>query len=95
MSPKLTAKQRIELIERVLKGEPVAKVCREAGISRVLFYRWIKRYKEEGKEGLKPKPFGRPSKVKPRKKSPKPYRQLTHNQKLEMLEKAIIENIEI
>ena len=91
MSPKLTAKQRIELIERALKGEPVVKICREAGISRVLFYRWIKRYKEEGKEGLKPKPFGRPSKVKPRKKSPKPYRQLTPDQKLEMLEKAIIE----
>lgn len=47
MSSKLTAEERLKLIERVILGnEPVAKVCREAGISRVLFYRWLKKYKE-------------------------------------------------
>ncbi len=49
MPAKLSEKERIKLIERVIiEGEPVSKVCREAGISRVLFYRWIKRYKKEG-----------------------------------------------
>jgi len=46
---KLSEKERIRLIERVIvKGEPVSRVCQKAGISRVLFYRWLKRYKEEG-----------------------------------------------
>jgi len=54
MAPKLPEKQRLKLIERVVKGgESVSKVCREAGISRVLFYRWLKRYKQG--EGLGPK----------------------------------------
>jgi len=47
MSPKYTAKERLKLIERVILGdEPVARVCRQAGISRVLFYRWLKKYKQ-------------------------------------------------
>jgi len=47
---KLSQEERLKLIERViLKGESVSKVCEEAGISRVLFYRWLKRYKDEGK----------------------------------------------
>jgi len=47
MSPKYSAQERLKLIERViLGGEPVIRVCQEAGISRVLFYRWLKRYKE-------------------------------------------------
>ena len=33
----------------------VAKTCRYYGISRSAFYEWLKRYKEEGIEGLKDK----------------------------------------
>jgi cellulose synthase/poly-beta-1,6-N-acetylglucosamine synthase-like glycosyltransferase/transposase len=60
MTPKLTKEGRLKLIERVEKGESVAKVCADAGISRVLFYRWYKKYKEEGLEGLDPGEAGRP-----------------------------------
>ena len=34
-----------KIVERVLRGEKVAKICREENISRVLFYRWLKSYK--------------------------------------------------
>jgi cellulose synthase/poly-beta-1,6-N-acetylglucosamine synthase-like glycosyltransferase/transposase-like protein len=60
MTPKLTKEDRLKIIERVKKGEPVSKVCAEAGISRVLFYRWYKKYKEEGVKGLDPGEAGRP-----------------------------------
>jgi cellulose synthase/poly-beta-1,6-N-acetylglucosamine synthase-like glycosyltransferase/transposase-like protein len=50
LPPKLSPQERLKLIERViLKGEPVSKVCQEARISRTLFYRWLQRYKKEGK----------------------------------------------
>jgi cellulose synthase/poly-beta-1,6-N-acetylglucosamine synthase-like glycosyltransferase/transposase-like protein len=49
LPPKLSAQDRISLIEQVvLKNEPVSKVCQKAGISRTLFYRWLRRYKKEG-----------------------------------------------
>jgi len=39
------------VIERVILGrEPVAKVCREYGISRTIFYRWLNRYEEGGRK---------------------------------------------
>src|SRR3990167_2453280 len=62
MKPKLIAQQRVKLVERELTGEPVNAVCREAGVSRVLFYRWIKRYKTFGVKGLAPISSGRPRK---------------------------------
>ena len=46
MKVKLSLPQRERILKRVLKGESVTKVCQEAGISRVLLYRWLKRYKE-------------------------------------------------
>jgi cellulose synthase/poly-beta-1,6-N-acetylglucosamine synthase-like glycosyltransferase/transposase-like protein len=60
MSPKLNKEDRLKIVERVKKGEPVFKVCTEAGISRVLYYRWYKKYKEEGARGLNPGEAGRP-----------------------------------
>lgn len=42
---KLTARARLEMIERVVKNkEKVSSVCREYGVSRVIFYRFKKRY---------------------------------------------------
>jgi cellulose synthase/poly-beta-1,6-N-acetylglucosamine synthase-like glycosyltransferase/transposase-like protein len=58
MPSKLNAQARLKLIERViLKKEPVAKICRENNISRVIFYRWLKRYLEADKnsKALEPK----------------------------------------
>ena len=60
MKSKLTPRERIALVEKALKGESVTKIAREYGISRVLLYRWLKRYKDEGHQGLKPQKSGRP-----------------------------------
>src|SRR3990170_6327095 len=37
---------KLTLIKRVQSGEKVARICREAGISRKTFYSWLKKYKE-------------------------------------------------
>ena len=41
---KLTSEEKINLINRSLEGEYVSKICKEAGISRTIFYRWLKEY---------------------------------------------------
>lgn len=46
----LRPQDRLTMIRRVQAGEPVSKVCEEYGISRTIFYRWLKRY-EEAMEG--------------------------------------------
>jgi putative transposase len=44
--------QKMEFVERAAKGEPVATLCREFGVSRTTGHKWVKRYKERGYEGL-------------------------------------------
>lgn len=43
---------KIEFAERAEKGEPVARLCREYGISRTTGHKWLKRFAERGYEGL-------------------------------------------
>jgi len=40
---------RLELVRRVLNGEPMARVCRHYGVTRKVGYRWLERYQETGK----------------------------------------------
>ena len=47
---------RRQVIDRAAAGVPVTRVCREAGISRTLFYRWKQRYLRAGEAGLRPRP---------------------------------------
>ena len=47
---------RRHVIQRAAAGIPVTRVCREAGISRTLFYRWKERYLRSGDAGLWPRP---------------------------------------
>ena len=42
---KLRAQDKLTIIRKVEKGVKVANVCRQYGISRTLFYRFFKRYK--------------------------------------------------
>jgi putative transposase len=44
--------QKIEFVERAAKGEPIAALCREFGVSRTTGHKWAKRYAERGYEGL-------------------------------------------
>lgn len=51
------ARLRKHVIDRVARGEvTVAKVCREAGISRARYYQFRRRCLAYGEAGLRPKP---------------------------------------
>jgi len=43
---------KIEFVERAQKGEKIAPLCREFGISRTTGHKWIKRFEELGYDGL-------------------------------------------
>src|SRR5689334_20958108 len=48
--------QKMEFVERAIKpGARVSTLCREYGISRETGYKWLKRFKRDGAEGLEEK----------------------------------------
>jgi transposase InsO family protein len=49
---------RLRLMARAQQLDNVAKACREAGVSRTLFYRWRARYLAYGPDGLHPRRQG-------------------------------------
>jgi transposase InsO family protein len=44
--------QKLEFVERAGSGEKVADLCREFGISRQTGHKWIKRFEQQGYDGL-------------------------------------------
>lgn len=42
----LSDKRKLILINQAIQGLPISRICREQGISRTIFYRWIKQYNE-------------------------------------------------
>src|SRR5579859_7894639 len=44
--------EKVQFVERAEKGERVAALCREFGVSRETGHKWIKRFKEGGYEAL-------------------------------------------
>jgi transposase len=51
------------LVERFLAGESGPDLAVEAGLaSRELLQKWVRAYRREGEDGLRPKPKGRPRK---------------------------------
>src|SRR5437899_7742691 len=49
-------RHRLAILQRAALLGSVSQACREAGISRTLFYRWRRRYLRYGAEGLRPRP---------------------------------------
>ena len=43
---------KIEFVKRVERGEKMSVLAREFGITRAAGYKWLKRYKEAGPDGL-------------------------------------------
>src|SRR4029077_475330 len=43
---------KIDFVERIEKGEKIAVLCREYGVSRTTGHKWWKRYKKDKYEGL-------------------------------------------
>ena len=70
-----TAEQRFELVTKVLAGESIKSVARNAHISCGQLYQWVKKYREKGMDGLKCLKKGRPPKggfsinIMPKKKA--------------------------
>jgi len=44
--------EKLDFVERAAKGEKVAALCREFGVSRETGHKWIKRFQQQGYEGL-------------------------------------------
>ena len=44
--------QRLEFVERHAKGEAIAALCREYGVSRQTGHKWVTRFREQGYDGL-------------------------------------------
>ena len=40
---------KLKIIKRYETGESVASLCNSFGVSRTIFYRWLKRYREQGR----------------------------------------------
>lgn len=56
---KYTEKRKLWCVKQMLRGiTPVAEISRNRNIPRMTLYRWLKSYKQYGKEGLKNKPRG-------------------------------------
>ena len=49
-------RHRVAILQRAAVLDNVTQACREAGISRTLFYRWRRRYLRYGADGLRPRP---------------------------------------
>lgn len=90
MTAKLSKNDREILINKALQGENVTTICKEAGISRVVFYRWLKRYEEEGKNGLLAKSSGRPRKQKNKEKQ-QVINRLSPNMRLKMIDEVVLQ----
>ncbi|MGP9616210.1 IS481 family transposase [Arthrobacter sp. AOP36-A1-22] len=50
---RLTPHGRRLLVDRVHAGQPAAHVAKQMGISRTAAYRWVKRYTDQGPDGLR------------------------------------------
>ena len=54
---------KLALVERFLAGESGPELAVQAGLaSRELLQKWVRAYRLEGEDGLRPKPKGRPRK---------------------------------
>ena len=54
-----TAEFKLSVVQRMMAGEPVAKLSREVKVKREMLYRWRDAYRKHGAAGLQ-RPRGRP-----------------------------------
>lgn len=67
--PRLSPFSRLLLCQRVLAGRPVAHVAAEMGISRATAHKWLRRFREEGPDGLQDRssrPLNCPHRLSPK-----------------------------
>lgn len=85
-----TAEQRFELVAKVLAGNSMTGVAKNAHINKGQLYQWVRRYREKGMDGLECLRKGRPPKggasitIMPKKK---PKLTQTEREELKLLRK--------
>ena len=79
-----TAEEKYEYVAQVLAGKSFKEVAISAGIECSLLYRWVRRYKMTGYEGLVAQQKGRPAKEPAMKKKAVPA-ELTPSEREEMI----------
>jgi transposase-like protein len=79
-----TPEEKMELISKVLAGSSNQSVALEAGIEPRLLYQWVRKYKEEGYNGLVNNKKGRPYK-EPNMKGKTDPRPLTESEREELI----------
>ena len=82
-----TSEKRYELVAKVLAGQSCSSTAIEAGINSGLLYQWVKKYKQDGMDGLELRRKGRPPKggyIMTKSKKDKPEK-LTQSEKEELI----------
>ena len=79
-----TPEQKLELVAQVISGKSNQSVAIEAGVDSGLLYRWVRKYKTLGYNGLVDMKKGRPSKETIMKKTTKPL-PLTESEREELI----------
>ena len=57
-----TAEQRFDLVAKVISGDSITNVAKNAHIGSGQLYQWVRKYREKGMDGLECLKKGRPSK---------------------------------
>ena len=80
-----TFAEKFELVARVLAGNPITRVAKEAYVSVGLLSHWVRRYNEKGMDGLQCKK-GRPTKqFVMKKKTKKTKLSISEQEELKLL----------
>ena len=80
-----TAKEKYELVAKVLAGASNTEIATAAGISEGLLYRWVRCYKMKGYPGLTTQRKGRPPKEPDMKTKTEEPAELTPSEREEMI----------
>ena len=79
-----TPDEKMELVSKVLAGNSSQSVAIEAGLCPGMLWQWVRKYKEEGYNGLVNKKKGRPSK-EPNMKGKTDPKPLTESEREELI----------
>ena len=80
-----TPEKRFELVTKVLAGNSIASVAKNAHINNGQLYQWVRRYNEKGMDGLQCKK-GRPTKqIVMKKKTKKSKLSVSEQEELKLL----------
>lgn len=82
---KWTAQKRFELVAKVLAGNSIAYVTRQAHIDSSQLYQWVRKYNEKGMDGLQCKKGRRTKQIVMEKKTKKSKLSISEKEELKLL----------